>query len=176
MPAPFCTDFQIAQNHELLRRAQRRHALGDLGFAIVGTNRCGPAQHRRAVALLGPDVGDRGNRRRKPGESANLLAFDHYVLIVRADASALEPGIAENAMEHRNELAEVRRTFDRSRAETKILGQLVVVKRKMTVIGLLGKHLPWLAEFAANIKGLIEWFAHWRSAISLMKINSVSAP
>jgi hypothetical protein len=144
-------DAQVAVDHQPRRRAQFRDPLRNLVRVVRhGADRRGAGQHRRPVALLGPQAHDALAARRRLDERAHLLAFDHHGLVVGADASGLEPFAAEQSDQQRVELAEMRGTLDRAGAQAQALGGLVVVDRQMTVVGLRGQHLPRRSQRTAQ--------------------------
>jgi hypothetical protein len=126
------------------------------------THRRGTREHRRAVALFGPDAGDTFARGRHLHEGAHLLAFDHHVLVMRADAAGFEPGLAEKLAQQRVELAEMGGPFDRPGAQPQRRGSGVIVDRLVAVVDLLGQHLPRLAQRAAQVGALRKRVVHAR--------------
>ena len=148
------SDAQLAVDHQLRRRPQPGDALPDLaGRRLLGRQRAhrGRAgEHRRAVALFGPQARRALTGGRDLHEGTHLLAFDHHVLVVRAEAAAFEPGVAEQLEQQRLELAEMRGPFDRPGTQPQRRGGGVVVDRLVAVVDLFGQHLPRLAPAAAE--------------------------
>ena len=67
---------------------------------------------------------------------------------MRAYATTLKPGIPEIVVQQMHKLAEVRRSFDRRAAETKVFCHLIIVDRQVSIIFLVAKHLPRMPKLA----------------------------
>ena len=121
-------------DHQLLRRPQLGHALADL----ADTPRV-PLSAPIDAVPVSTGVPSRFSaqiwvKRRDPPtglarEGPHLLALDHHVLVMRADAAGLEPVCAEKLVQQWIELAEMRRPFDGPGTQAEPGGHRVVVDR-----------------------------------------------
>src|SRR5690606_36638484 len=75
---------------------------------------------------------------------------------VRGEAVTLEPVPAPDLRQQRNELAEVRRTFDRAGTEPQLFRHVVIVDGAMAAVLLIGQHLFRFAQRAAQVKRRIK--------------------